>query len=41
MMYPGMKNDVVSALHTQTSVSGYEKLCNTDVLSFRRKPLQS
>ena len=41
MMYPGIESGVVSALHTQTSVSGYEKLCNTDVLRFRRKPLQS
>ena len=32
MMSLGRKSDAVSALYTQTSVSGYEKLCNTDIL---------
>ena len=31
MMSPGRESDVVSALYTQTSVSGYKKLCGTDI----------
>ena len=29
VMSPGRENDIVSALFTTISVSGYEKLCNT------------
>ena len=32
MMSPGRESDAVSALYMQTSVSGYKKLCGTDIL---------
>ena len=31
-MSPGRESDAVSALYMQTSVSGYKKLCGTDIL---------